>query len=91
LSPLPLDRRLPKVLTYRMATGTTRGTKGKLMIQQKSYKEQANDTEIIHVDWPMTRWSRNVALRQGDPVLPHRTDRRVVLTVSGYPDGDAAA
>lgn len=61
------------------------------MIQQKSYEHRAETAEIIHVDWPMTRWSRNVALRQGDPVLPHRTDRRVVLTLSGYPDGDTAA
>ena len=74
-----------------MATGTTRGFKGKPMFEQKSYEEQADEAQIIHVDWPMARWSRNVALRQGDPVLPHRTDRRVVLTISGYPDGDTAA
>jgi hypothetical protein len=61
------------------------------MFQQKTVDPQSNETEIIHVDWPMARWSRNVSLRQGDPVLPHRTNRGAVLTISGYPDGDAAA
>jgi len=61
------------------------------MFQQKTYERQTSETPIIHVDWPMARWSRNISLRRGDPVLPHRNDRRVVLTISGNPDGDAAA
>jgi hypothetical protein len=61
------------------------------MFQHKSNVQQSNETPIIHVDWPMARWSRNISLRRGDPVLPHRNDRRVPLTISGYPDGDAAA
>ncbi len=61
------------------------------MIQHKTSERQANEAPIIHVDWPMARWSRNVSLRRGDRVLPYRSERRLVATVSSYPDGDAAA
>lgn len=61
------------------------------MFQLKSDVRQSNETPIIHVDWPMARWSRNISLRRGDPVLPHRNNRRAPLIISGYPDGDAAA
>ena len=74
-----------------MATGSKRGIRGKPMVHLKSFEQQTNETPIIHVDWPMARWSRNISLRRGDRVLPHRINRRVVNTVSGYPDGDAAA
>ena len=61
------------------------------MIQHKTLERPATDTPIIHIDWPMARWSRNVSLRRGDRVLPYRSERRQVATASDYPDGDAAA
>lgn len=61
------------------------------MIQHKTSEPQANAAQIIHVDWPMARWSRNVSLRRGDRVLPYRSERRLVSTVTDYPDGDTAA
>lgn len=61
------------------------------MIHHKTYERQTNDAPIIHVDWPMARWSRNVSLRRGDRVLPYRSERRLVVTMSNHPDGGAAA
>ncbi|MCH7642995.1 MAG: hypothetical protein IIC30_06925 [Chloroflexi bacterium] len=61
------------------------------MIRHKTYERPANEAQIIHVDWPMARWSRNISLRRGDRVLPYRSERRLVGSVSDYPDGGAAA
>jgi hypothetical protein len=49
-------------------------------------------TDIIYVDWPLARWSRNVSYQRGLKLLPYRREPRPAHAYPGqYPGGGVAA